>query len=183
VNLDYWPEATIVGDTDIVVSGISLLRLVDVCGTPAVHSGAAVVPDSGGVPATDARTAVLIVRIIAVTRHASGLTVVQVDACLDNLRLVWSEARLFGRAPSGRRKMTLVVRRPGTIDLDVTDDVIAARLPRDLRVGDLLAIPSRSIQARSIDQRHPLTGTADWRPDPVFATAPGENEPWWESLD
>lgn len=45
-QLDYWPEATTIADTDIVVSGISLLRLVDVCGTPGVHSGAAVVPAS-----------------------------------------------------------------------------------------------------------------------------------------
>lgn len=79
--------------------------------------------------------------------------------------------------------MTLIVRRPGTTDLAVTDDVLAARLPKDLRVGDLLAIPSRSIRSRSIDQRHPLTGTSDWRPDPVFATPQGAPEPWWESLD
>jgi hypothetical protein len=182
-NLDYWPEATIVSGPDIVVSGISLVRLVDVCGTPAVHSGAAVAPDSDGTPLSDAQVAVLVVRVVAATRHACGLTVVQVDARLDNLRLVWSEARLLGRASSARPRMSLVVRRPGAADLAVTRDVIAIELPKDLGVGDLLAIPTRSITARSIDQLHPLTGTTGWRPDPVFANANRERAPWWESLD
>jgi len=181
-DLDHWPEATVVSDSDIVVSGISLLRLVEVCGTPAVHSGATVIPDSGGQPSSDAQTAVLVVRVIAVEHHDSGATIVQVDARLDNLRLIWSQTRLLGRRSSARQKICLIVRRPGTTDLTVTDDVIAVEMPKDLRTGDLLAVPSRSIRA-SLIQLHPLTGIPDWRPDTIFTNTTHTAAPRSESID
>jgi hypothetical protein len=183
-ELDYWPEATLVAGPDIVVSGISLQRLVEVCGTPAVHSAAAVIPASEGRPASDARAAVLVVRIVALERHTSGMTIVQTDARLDNLRLVWSEARMFGRVARTRRKLCLVVRRPSLRDLAATDDAMTAELPRDVRVGDLLAIPSRGMRADSGSSHplHPLTGRHDSHPDSILETAGRTPAPWWESI-
>jgi hypothetical protein len=182
-ELDFWPEATVFSESDIVVSGTSLLRLVEVYGTPAVHSAAAVIPGSGGRPANDARVAVLVVRIVAVERNASRMTIAQPDARLDNLRLIWSEARMFGRPSSGRHTIGLVVRKPGTTDLAATDDAFAVDLPVDLRTGDLLAIPSRGIRTDSVGSLHPLTGRRDARPDSVLEAAGRTPAPLWESID
>jgi hypothetical protein len=166
-DLELWPAATSISDQDIVVSGISLLRLVDVCGTPAVHSAESVSLDSRRAPLADTETAVLVVRVLAAERHASGLTAVEFDARLDNLRIVWSEGRVLGRRTAGRRRLFLVSRRPGVADLAVTTDVSAMRLPVDLHVGDLVAFPSRSIPTNAVGEVHPLTGTTDWRPESV----------------
>jgi hypothetical protein len=181
-ELEFWPEATVLSESDIVVSGISLLRLAEVYGTPAVHSAAAVIPGSGGRPANDARVAVLVVRIVAVERNASRMTIVQSDARLDNLRLIWSEARMFGRPSSARHTIGLVVRKPGTMDLAATDDAFAVDLPRDLRTGDLLAIPSRGIQTGSVGPLHPLTGRRDGSPDSIFQDGGRTPAPRWESI-
>jgi hypothetical protein len=179
-TLDHWPEETVVSDSDILVAGLSLARLVEVCGTPAVHSAASVLPGTGGEPSPTERTAVVVVRVVAVARHVTGVPIAQVDARLDNLRLVWSEARLIGRPARARSKLCLVVRQPDGRDLAECDDSIAIGLPGGAFVGDLLAIPSRSIETGSRPQLHPLTGRPDWRPSAVF-----DDEltalPWWET--
>jgi hypothetical protein len=166
-DLDFWPAGTAVSEIDIEVAGISLMRLVEVCGTPAVHSAESVSLERSHVPLADTETAVLVVRVVAAERHASGLTAVEFDARLDNLRIVWSEGRVFGRRTAGRRRLFLVSRRPGVADLASTTNVSAMRLPLDLRVGDLVAFPSRSIPANAVGQVHPLTGTDDWRPESI----------------
>jgi hypothetical protein len=170
-------------DTDIVVAGISLHRLVEVCGTPSVHSAASVLPESGQRPAADASTAVLVVRVLSVAKHNSGARVVQVDARLDNLRLVWSEIRRVGGGMGARTKLSLVVRRPGAVGILATTDVLAVDLPVDLAVGDLLAVPSRSIPARFPRQLHPLTGRSDWKPNPVLQDALTLPVNWWETIE
>jgi hypothetical protein len=167
-HLDWWPEHTIVSPDDIVVSGVSLRRLVDVCGTPAVHSGASV----GAVPPdkcpTSERTAVLVVRVVAEARHRAGCRVMQVDARLDNLRLIWSQARRIGGRQTSRTRDVLIVRRPTRVDMADTDDVIPVSLPANLRVGDLIAIPSRPFSVNPAHPRHPLTGRPDGTPESIF---------------
>jgi hypothetical protein len=130
--------------TDVVVSGISLLRLVEVCGTPCIHSGAAIVPGTNGRPSDTAKTAVLVVRVTDVMLRASGDTVIETDARLDNLRLIWSETRLINRASTAHSGVVLIAGRPVDQELAFTADVASVDLPLDLTVGDLLAIPSRS---------------------------------------
>jgi hypothetical protein len=44
------------------------------------------------------------------------------------------------------------------------DDAFLTRLPRDLKPGDLIAIPSRRIATDWRLRPHPLTGTASWMP-------------------
>ncbi|MDQ1545928.1 MAG: hypothetical protein QOH69_832 [Actinomycetota bacterium] len=167
-HLDWWPENTVVSPDDIVVCDVSLRRLVDVCGTPAVHSGAS----ASSAPSTRRpmvqRTAVLVVRVVAMARHRGGCRVVQVDARLDNLRLIWSQARRVGGTRSSRTRSVLIVRRPGRVDIAESEDVISAALPANLRVGDLLAIPSRPFPVDPAHPRHPLTARTNGSPDSIF---------------
>lgn len=176
--VDSWPEATFATTTDVVVSGISLLRLVEVCGTPCVHSGAAVIPRTGGRPSPTLRTAVLVVRITRAEPHDSGRLIVETDARLDDLRLVWSEARLIDRASTAHSGTVLVAISPVDPDLTGTASACSTQLPLDLRPGDLLAIPSLPIATSWALRPHPLTGT--------FETSPSEparvdDQPAWLS--
>jgi hypothetical protein len=188
---DLWPEATIATTTDVVVSGISLLRLVEVCGTPCIHSGAAVVPGTNGRPSDTAKTAVLVVRVTEVMPHASGNTVIETDARLDNLRLIWSETRLINRASTAHGGVVLIARRPVDPELAFTTDVASVDLPLDLRVGDLLAIPSRPITTTWALRPHPLTGTFALTPDTpapdlpqsTSCSFPGDQPAWLSALE
>jgi hypothetical protein len=168
VHLDWWPERTIVSPDDIVVSDVSLRRLVDVCGTPAVHSGVSMNSALGAHAPTPSRTAVLVVRVVAMARHRGGCRVAQVDARLDNLRLIWSQAQRVGGTKTVRARSVLIVRTPTTVDIADTEDVISASLPANLRVGDLIAIPSRPFPVDPAHPRHPLTGRPDGTPDSIF---------------
>jgi hypothetical protein len=167
-HLDWWPEGTIVSPDDIVVSEVSLRRLVDVCGSPAVHSGASASSTLGAHSPTVERTAVLVARVVAMARHRGGCRVVQVDARLDNLRLIWSQAQRVGGAKTARARSVLLVRKPSTVDISESDDVILASLPANLRVGDLIAIPSRPLPVDPAHPRHPLTGRPDGTPQSIF---------------
>jgi hypothetical protein len=167
-HLDWWPERTTVSSDDIVVTDVSLRRLVDVCGTPAVHSGASLGVATRHQEPSPERTAVLVTRVLAMTRHRTGRPVAQVDARLGNLRLIWSQARRVGGKPTSRARTVLLVRNPSTIDLAEADDVLAVSLPANLRVGDLLAIPSRPLPVDPTRPRHPLTGRAEGSPESIF---------------
>lgn len=180
INAEFWPERTIVTTTDVLVSGISLLRLAEVCGTPCVHSAAAVIPKTGGRPSSSERTAVVVVRITAVGHYATRNLVVQTDARLDNLRLIWSETRLINRASIARSAMVLIDRRSPAADTSPSRDLLAVELPSDLWAGDLLAIPSRSITTTWAMQPHPLTGTRDSQPEnPRVDNQTHEATPSW----
>jgi hypothetical protein len=183
LHLDHWPERTTESEGDIFVAGLSLLRLADVSGTPAVLTAASVVPDSGGQSSDVRRSAVLVVRVVATAAHQTLGMIAQLDARLDNLRLVWPEARLIGRRSSARQRRWMLVRKPSEEDMSTTRDVLPVDLPADLEMGDLLAIPSRSIRNDSPARLHPLTGRLDSMPDLLFAASPAPRSPWWESLD
>ncbi|HEX4442049.1 MAG TPA: hypothetical protein VHZ81_00620 [Galbitalea sp.] len=173
-HLEWWPVGTDVRPDDIVIAGTSLRHLAQVWGTPAIHSGESVDALTGGASTTGERTGVLVVRVIALAEHSTGPRIVQVDARLDNLRLIWSEARRVGGQSARRTHRVLVVRKPSTDDLVDTEDVLAITLPADLGVGDLLAIPSRPLPVDAGRSRHPLTGRPDGTPEPIFA-ATGAN--------
>jgi hypothetical protein len=154
--VDLWPEATQTTVTDVVVSGVSLLRLVEVCGTPCTHSAAAVIPRSGGLPSSTQKATVFVVRVTGVDRAPSGAMVVTTDARLDDPELVWSEIRLIGRASTAHNGFTLVATRPLELtrpveptravgpDGETDNNARAVDLPRDVRAGDLLALPSKA---------------------------------------
>jgi hypothetical protein len=151
MNCDCWPEATTATTTDVIVSGVSLLRLVDICGTPCVHTAAAVIPGTHGRPsATDGAT-IVVVRVTAV-RPSGNCLHVQVDGDLCLARPILAEARLIGRASTARSMAVLLVASSrvagGADDRDPGYPVLPGELPGDLRAGDLIAVPCRGMLAR-----------------------------------
>lgn len=137
INIDRWPELTHPTTTDVVVSGISMVRLTELCGTPCVHTGAAVIPGTHGRPSPTAEAAVVIVSVLETTTSITGKPVVLIDACLDRVPAVWAEARLIGRVSTAQHHATSVV-----FDLDALNETApTAELPDDMQPGDLLSIP------------------------------------------
>jgi hypothetical protein len=159
-TIELWPVETVVTSRDVVIADISLTELARAWGTPCVHSAESVIVASGGRPTPSERTAVLVVAVTEVARDARGNLVIGTDARLEELRLVWPAARLIGRRSFAPNSNVLVCR-----DAEMrADDAFLARLPRDLKPGDLIAIPSRRIATDWRLRPHPLTGTASWMP-------------------
>ena len=135
IDIDSWPEATHATTTDIVVSGISMLQLTDVCETPCIHTATAVIPGTHGRPSPRDEATVVVTTVTAVVRSVDGGRIAVLDACLDHVPAVWAQARLVGRASTAHTEPVRVVS-----DLPVGDSPTMA-LPADLRPGDLVAIP------------------------------------------
>lgn len=139
IDPDAWPAATSATITDVEVGGVSLLRLVELCGTPAVHLGVAVVCGTGGHPAASAgSTGVAVARVVGASADRSDRTVT-IDAELTSLDPAWSEARLIGRASVARATPTTIRSVSGCL----APAPIA--LPADIEVGDLLALPYATV--------------------------------------
>ncbi|MCS5723030.1 DUF6157 family protein [Herbiconiux sp. CPCC 203407] len=77
--IDRWPEWTHPTTTDVVVSGVSLLRLVEICDTPCVHVAAAVIPGTHGRPSGLEQASVIVTRVTAI----SSVGTVELDADLE----------------------------------------------------------------------------------------------------
>ena len=138
-TIDLWPEHTVPTATDLTVAGVSLVELSHWCGTPCVHTAAAVIPGTHGRPSSTEICSVVVGTVTEV-RPGEHLRVV-LDADLDRCGAVPSEARLIGRLSHARGIAAWVV--------DGSDPAI---LPEDTRVGDLVAIPCRHV-ARLHDVR------------------------------
>ena len=134
-----WPEHTHATTTDVVVAGISLLRLVELCQTPCVHTGDAAISGAHTRSALRRDRAVVVVRVTAVLKNWDAAPVVLIDACLDTVPAVWSETRLIGRT-STAKATTAIVLGGDSHQTSCTERGVVA-LPADLREGDLLAIP------------------------------------------
>lgn len=120
IDYDCWPELTTPTTTDIVVSGVSLLRLVSICGTPCVHTAAAVIP------------------------------------------AVIEDDYQFGDGHAS------------AIELP--------RVPSDLRIDDLLAIPCRGVTALR-DVRPPDSSIHWWTTDDALASVPARSTAWLAGLE
>ena len=147
---DHWPAATVATITDVTVDGVSLLRVVELCGTPAVHLGPAAVPGTGGGLASAAKhTGVVVVRVIEASarlgvgdrgdEHEAERTA-SIDADLAELDPVWAEARLIGRTSVARATPTMLT--GGTSGCSAPAPIA---LPGDLAAGDLLALPYAAV--------------------------------------
>ncbi|MFT2753986.1 hypothetical protein [Clavibacter sp. Sh2088] len=117
---------------DVVVAGVSMRRLVEVCGTPCVHSGEAGEIRGGGEAAGCG--ALVVVAVTAVLAGADGERVVCVDGHLDGVDARWAEARVLGRGPGLGRAACVVAGGAAA-------DPGAVALPVDLAVGDLVVVP------------------------------------------
>ncbi|AJW80539.1 hypothetical protein CmiCFBP2404_02035 [Clavibacter michiganensis subsp. insidiosus] len=123
------PAAPAVLD-DVVVAGVSMRRLVEVCGTPCVHSNEAL----GIRDDADGCGALVVVAVTAVLVGPGGERVVCVDGHLDGVDARWSEARVLGRPVGGRSVARIVAASP-------TSGTTAVALPDDLALGDLVVVP------------------------------------------
>ncbi|MCS5718970.1 hypothetical protein N1027_12575 [Herbiconiux sp. CPCC 205763] len=146
LSTDRWPEHTVATTTDVLVAGISLLRLVDLCGTPCVHTAASVVPGTHGRPSPTGQACVVVVRILQiepmpVTPSAGTAPVLRVvvDGDLGHAHPVASEARLVGRVSTARHVLATCLASDQAAD--AAESALAIPVPEDLSVGDLIAVP------------------------------------------
>ncbi len=155
---DLWPEFTTTSVSDVTVAGVSLTRLAEWCGTPCVHTAAAVIPGTGGMPSATEVASVIVTRVTRVATAADGTVDVWIDACLTDSAVaaavvVVAELRMIGRVSTACDHRTRI---------HPAGDGAAAPLPveelvSDLRVGDLLAVPCRGtalLREVDPDRRH-----------------------------
>lgn len=135
---DLWPAGAAPTLDDVVVAGISILRYVELCGTPCVTTGSAVIPLSGGVPSHTETTTILTTAVVAVERASDppNTPVVILDAALDVAVPRWKEARLVGRVSDARDRRFAVCDAAG---LDLAGGALI--LPGDLVPDDLVTVP------------------------------------------
>lgn len=163
ISLDLWPELTRATTTDVFVAGVSLLRVVDLFGTPCAHAAAAVVPGSGGCPSPTLRASAVVVRVTAVGASPTGVLLVEVDGRLGGTSqgsadageaqahatgsaAIYAETRLIGRASTAKVAAAMLVdTRPVSrwSAGGIREWPLVHGLPADLAAGDLLAIPFR----------------------------------------
>ncbi|MFG6402395.1 hypothetical protein [Microbacterium sp. P04] len=127
---DAWPAGSIPTLDDVVVSGVSLKRIVELCATPCVYTGAAIVPLSGGVASPTESTTVVIARVIE-----ADATHVRLDATFEGHAPLWREARLLGRVSHAYEDPFALY------GADALTACGVVRIPNDPRVGDLIAVP------------------------------------------
>jgi hypothetical protein len=139
---ELWPEFTTTSTVDVTIAGVSLLRLVDWCGTPCVHTAAA--------PAAVARrsgsdtTSVIVAKVLAVEpagadpdgarADGAGMLDVWIDADLGGCDAVPSEIRMIGRVSTAHDTVIRLRSGGGTRSVPI-------ELASDIHFGDLLAIP------------------------------------------
>ncbi|TFC94449.1 MULTISPECIES: hypothetical protein [Cryobacterium] len=154
-NVNAWPEGSQVTTTDVIISGVSMNRLVEICQTPCVHTAAAVIPGTYGRPSSYQGAAVVVVRVTTVLRNCGAARVVLIDACLDTVNAAWPETRLLGRASTV--KSTVAVLLSGESHETSSGGRGVVELPDDLREGDLLAIPcAGAVALRDVRARPPV---------------------------
>jgi hypothetical protein len=141
LSKDSWPEYTSATPDDVIVAGLYLSTLVQWCGTPCVHTAAAVVPGTNGRPSESALASVVIVRVTSVSIENGQLNV-WIDGELSGCAAIMSETRMIGRSSAAHAIRTAIY--------SVTTHTpvrYAPELPADIRVGDLLAIPCLGVTA------------------------------------
>lgn len=122
-----WPAGSVPTLDDVTVRAVSVGRFADICGTPCVCTGPAVIPASGGVASATLSTTV----VVATVREATAGTL-RLDACVSALDVVWREARLLGRVSHAYDEDFTVVGAAADA---------AVVLPGDVRPGDRIAFP------------------------------------------
>jgi len=140
---DLWPAHTAVTVRDVLIGAVSMQRLVDLCATPCVMTSDAVTSPSGGMASPLSTTSVVIASVVE-AGDEPGLRTVRLDARLSAVEHHGSQLRMLGRISHAPFTSWVVLDADGSrVALD------APSLPRDLRAGDLLAIPCRGAVALS----------------------------------
>ncbi|WP_348788945.1 hypothetical protein [Leifsonia sp. NPDC080035] len=162
---DLWPEFTTASLCDVVIAGVSLTRLAEWCGTPCIHTAAAVVPGTGGMPSATDTASVIVTRVTAIAGATDGTIDVWIDARLAETPVVADELRMIGRISTACDAQARI--HPAG---EATTPLRVGELVSDLRVGDLLAVPCRGaalLHQVDPDRRHLARATQDLpAPDP-----------------
>lgn len=127
-----WPAHTAPTPTDVVVGGISLMRLFEIAGSPAVLTGDLPLP-SGGTDVT-----VLLFRITLRVDTQENKRIALTDCSFEGIDASWEECRIIGRASAART--TTIELIPGE-EGDAAWPHPVAMLPADLREGDVVVVP------------------------------------------
>ncbi|MDN4612860.1 hypothetical protein P5G50_00230 [Leifsonia sp. F6_8S_P_1B] len=123
----HWPAHTRATVDDVVVAGVSMIRLAAWCGTPCLH--------------TDETLSVIVTRVQHLERRADGSLALWFDADVSTVDADMEQARLVGRLTVAPARRVLV--GGGEVEL-----------PGDLVVGDLVVIPARSmVTLHEVDPR------------------------------
>ncbi|MCI0157107.1 hypothetical protein KNO15_10420 [Leifsonia shinshuensis] len=149
---DLWPEFTTTSVSDVTVAGVSLTRLAEWCGTPCVHTAAAVIPGTGGMPSATEVASVIVTRVTRVATAADGATDVWIDARLTDSAVAIAELRMIGRVSTACDAQTRIHSAGESAAPLAVDELVS-----DLRVGDLLAVPCRGaalLRHVDPDRRH-----------------------------
>ena len=137
LDRDRWPAGARPTVRDVFLRGVSLVGYADLCGTPCVMTGDAIIPLSGGVLSTKVAASAVVTSVTAV-EFDGGIRAVQVDADLSGVEHVGSELRLLARVSHAHDAAWVIFdRHRARIAID------APALPVDLVPGDLLALPCR----------------------------------------
>ncbi|MFB6612368.1 hypothetical protein ACFCVO_18745 [Agromyces sp. NPDC056379] len=120
-----------------------MLRLVELCGTPCVHTATA--PDAAEATDHDGAArpldvSVVVVRVTSV-RGRGAERVVEVDGRLDGCDACWFELRMIGRAS------TVPAIAVGLLTPSEPGAGTQVSLPADIAVGDLVAVPCGHVSA------------------------------------
>ena len=124
-----WPAGSTPMLDDVTVRAVSIGRYADICGTPCVCTGPAVIPASGGVASGIHSTTVVVATVLDATPET-----LRIDACVAGLDAVWREVRLIGRVSHAYDERFAIVDAHG----QAAGSVI---LPGDVRSGDRVAFP------------------------------------------
>ncbi|MCU1526479.1 MAG: hypothetical protein JWP75_242 [Frondihabitans sp.] len=145
LDLDQWPSLTFSTPTDVVVGGVSLTRLAELCGTPCVHTADAVIPQTHGRRSPSEITTTVVVRVVSLSRDRQGSLLVTVDADLARVDARIDEVRLLGRVSTAHDVVSYLTNTCRHDDAETPFSRLGAGLPADLTVGDLLAFPCRGL--------------------------------------
>ncbi len=148
LNSNNWPAHTTTSPSDVMIAGLSLVTLVEWCGTPCVHTAAAVVRGTNGQSSETELASVVLARVTSVSQEDGQLSV-WVDAELDRCSAVCSEARLIGRASTAHASPAVLfpASPSGTVHR-------ALELPSDLTRGDLIVVPCIGVTLLREVQNH-----------------------------
>ncbi len=161
LEIGYWPMHTHATVSDAIVAGVSLTRLVDLNGTPAVLTGDLPRPGMPHARALGGGTdvTVLVFRVTLRVDTQEDKRIALTDCTFDGVSAQWGECRLIGRASTS--KSTRIELIPGDVGGASWPHPVVL-LPGDLREGDLLAVPCTG--AVALHDVRPRPGAAGGEP-------------------
>lgn len=161
LDLGFWPMHTHATVSDVIIAGVSLTRVFELNGTPALLTGDLPRPGmpharafGGGTDVT-----VLVFRVTLRVDTQEDKRIALTDCTFDGISAQWSECRLIGRTSTSRNARIELI--PGEVGGASWPHPVAF-LPGDLKEDDLLAVPCAG--AVALHDVRPRPGVADNEP-------------------